>query len=64
MGPQLVEIGGKVTALPPVVGARLVTNSGGPRGVVVITDRGQVLALAGNGWHQLQTGTDFLIPGE
>jgi Lipoprotein LpqB beta-propeller domain/Sporulation and spore germination len=64
MGPQLVEIGGKVTALPPVIGARLVTNSGGPRGVVVITDRGQVLALAGNGWQQLQTGSDFLIPGE
>ena len=64
VGPQLVEIGGKATALPPVVGARLVTNSGGPRGVVVITDRGQVLARAGNGWQQLQTGTDFLIPGQ
>jgi Lipoprotein LpqB beta-propeller domain/Sporulation and spore germination len=64
MGPQLVEIGGKVTALPPVVGARLVTNSGGPRGVVVMTDGGQVLALAGNGWQQLQTGTEFLISGQ
>ena len=64
IGPQLVEIGGKVTALSPVAGARLVTNTGGLRGVVVITDRGKVLARAGNGWQQLQTGTDFLIPGQ
>ena len=64
VGPQLVEIGGKVTALSPVAGAHLITNTGGPRGVVVITDRGQVLARAGNGWQQLQTGTDFLIQGE
>lgn len=64
IGPQLVEIGGKVTALSPVAGARLVTNTGGLRGVVVITDQGKVLARAGNGWQELQTGTDFLIPGE
>ena len=63
-GPQLVEIGGKVTALSPVAGARLVTNTGGLRGVVVITDRGKILARAGNGWQELQTGTDFLIPGQ
>jgi len=64
VGPQLLEIGGKVTALSPVAGAQLVTNTGGLRGVVVITDRGKVLARAGNGWQELQTGTDFLIPGE
>jgi len=63
-GLQLVEIGGKVTALSPVAGAKLVTNTGGLRGVVVITDRSKVLARAGNGWQQLQTGTDFLVPGE
>ena len=63
-GPQLVEIGGKVTALSPVAGTRLVTNTGGLRGVVVVTDQGKVLARAGNGWQQLQTGSDFLIPGE
>jgi len=63
-GPQLVEIGGKVTAMPPVAGTRLVTNTGGLRGVVVLTDRGKILARAGNGWQVLQTGTDFLIPGE
>ena len=63
VGPQLVEIGGKVTALSPVAGAKLVTNAGGLRGVVVITDRSKVLARAGNGWQELQTGTDFLIPG-
>ena len=62
-GPQLVEIGGRVTALSPVAGARLITNTGGLRGVVVITDRGKVLARAGNGWQELQTGTDFLIAG-
>jgi Lipoprotein LpqB beta-propeller domain/Sporulation and spore germination len=64
IGPQLVEIGGKVTAMPPVAGTRLVTNTGGLRGVVVLTDRGKVLARAGSGWQVLQTGTDFLIPGE
>jgi len=64
MGPQLVEIGGKVTAMPPVPGARLVTNTGGLRGVVVLTDQDKILARAGSGWQVLQTGTDFLIPGE
>ena len=63
IGPQLVEIGGKVTAMPPVAGTRLVTNTGGLRGVVVLTDQGKILARAGNGWQVLQTGTDFLIPG-
>ena len=64
IAPQLVEIGGKVTALSPIAGPRLVTSTGGVREVVVITDRGKVLARAGNGWQQLQNGTDFLIPGE
>jgi Lipoprotein LpqB beta-propeller domain/Sporulation and spore germination len=64
IGPQLVEIGGKVTAMPPVAGTRLVTNIGGLRGVVVLTDRGKILARAGNGWQVLQNGTDFLIPGQ
>ena len=64
IGPQLVEVGGKVTAMPPVAGTRLVTNTGGLRGVVVLTNQGKVLARAGNGWQVLQTGTDFLIPGE
>jgi hypothetical protein len=64
MGPQLVEIGGKVTAMPPVPGARLVTNTGGLRGLVVVTDQGRILARAGSGWQVLQIGTDFLIPGE
>ena len=64
IAPQLVEIGGKVTALSPIAGPRLVTSTGGVREVVVITDRGKILARSGNGWQQLQTGTDFLIPGE
>jgi hypothetical protein len=64
MGPQLVEIGGKITPMPPVAGTRLVTNTGGLRGVVVLTDKGKVLARAGSGWQVLQSGTDFLIPGE
>ena len=63
IGPQLVEIGGKVTAMPSVAGTRFVTNTGGLRGVVVMTDGGKVLARAGRGWQVLQTGTDFLIPG-
>ena len=64
IGPQLVEIGGRVTAMPPVAGTRLVTNTSGLRGVVVLTNQGKVWARAGNGWQVLQNGTDFLIPGE
>jgi len=64
IAPQLVEIGGQVTALSPIAGPRLVTSTGGVREVVVVTDRGKILARAGNSWQQLQTGTDFLIPGE
>jgi hypothetical protein len=64
LGPQLVEIGGKITPMPPVAGTRLVTNTGGIRGVVVLTDEGQIKARAGNSWQVLQSGTDFLIPGE
>jgi hypothetical protein len=64
IGPQLVEIGGKITPMPPVAGTRLVTNTGGVRGVVVLTDGGRIMARAGNSWQVLQTGTDFLIPGE
>jgi hypothetical protein len=64
IGPQLVEIGGKITPMPPVAGTRLVTNTGGVRGVVVLTDDGRIMARAGNSWQPLQTGTDFLIPGE
>jgi hypothetical protein len=64
IGPQLVEIGGKITPMPPVAGTRLVTNTYGLRGVVVLTDEGKIKARAGKGWQVLQTGTDFLIPGE
>lgn len=64
IGPQLVEIGGKITSMPPVAGTRLVTNTGGLRGVVVLTDAAQIKARAGSGWQVLQTGTDFLIPGQ
>jgi Lipoprotein LpqB beta-propeller domain/Sporulation and spore germination len=64
IGPRLVEIGGRATALSPVARARLVTSTGGVRGVLVTTDQGTVLARAGNGWQELQTGTDFLIPGQ
>src|SRR5450631_301435 len=60
VGPQLVEIGGKITPMPPVTGTHLVTNTGGLRGVVVLTDKGKILARAGSGWQVLQTGTDFL----
>jgi hypothetical protein len=63
IGPELVEIGGKVTSMPPVAGTVSVTNTGGLRGVVVMTDEGKVLARAGSGWQVLQSGTDFLIPG-
>jgi len=64
LAPQLVAIGGKVTGLSSVAGPMLVASTGGVRGVVVITDGGKILARAGNSWQQLQTGTDFMIPGQ
>jgi hypothetical protein len=64
VGAQLVDIGGQTTPMPPVPGARLVTNTGGLRGQVVITDQGKILARAGSGWQLLENGTDFLVPGE
>lgn len=49
--------------LNPVKDARWITSMGGPRGIIVITDEGQVLARAGSTWREVATGTDLLIPG-
>lgn len=63
MRPYLCDVGGVTTPLTPVPGERSVTTSGGPRGVVVVTDQGQVLQRAGTGWVAIGKGTDFAVPG-
>ncbi len=40
-----------------------ITTVGGPRGLIVITDEGSVLARAGATWRKINEGTDLLVPG-
>ena len=60
--PYLVEVGGPTTALAPVAGAVSLTSTGGPRGLVVANDRGQVLTRAGNGWVVENSANDLVVP--
>ncbi len=39
------------------------TTVGGPRGLIIITDEGSVLARAGATWRKIDEGTDLLVPG-
>jgi hypothetical protein len=50
-----------IRAMPPLTGTRLVTNTGGLRGVVVFADRASDVGCAGSG-QALKTGIDFLTP--
>jgi len=61
--PYLAGIGSGITPLAPVPGAVSVTGTGGPRGVVVVTDHGEILTRAGNGWVVDSVGSDLLVPG-
>jgi hypothetical protein len=61
--PYLVAIGGASTGLQPVPDARMLTTTGGVRGLVVVTGRGVVLTKAGNSWQPLGDGTDLVVPG-
>ncbi len=40
-----------------------ITTVGGPRGLIIITDEGSVLARAGATWRKIDEGTDLLVPG-
>jgi hypothetical protein len=60
--PYRVEVGGLVSALPPVAGARAIIAGDGLRAVYVVSDSGQVLVRTGNGWRPLGPGTAVTIP--
>lgn len=52
-----------VSRLAAVPGAVSITTVGGARGIMVVTDTGQVLARAGRTWPVVAQGTDVLVPG-
>ncbi|HET8594634.1 MAG TPA: GerMN domain-containing protein [Intrasporangium sp.] len=49
--------------LAAVPGAVSITTVGGARGIMIVTDTGQVLARAGRTWPVVSNGTDILVPG-
>lgn len=49
--------------LEPVPGARAITTAGGLRGLICLTDDGDVRAKAGLSWRSIATGSDLLLPG-
>lgn len=51
--------GSRLAAVP---GAVSITTVGGARGIMVVTDTGQVLARAGRTWPVVAQGTDVLVP--
>jgi hypothetical protein len=61
--PWFVPLGGAITAGPDITGARSITTVNAERGLLVTTDRDQVLIRAGNRWQPIGPGSDFLVPG-
>ena len=61
--PWFVPLGGPITAGPEIAGAQAITTVNGERGLVVITDRGEVLIRAGNRWQSVGKGSAFLVAG-
>lgn len=49
--------------LAPVPTGSSITTVGGPRGIIVVTSDGQVLARTGASWRRIAAGTDVLVPG-
>jgi hypothetical protein len=60
--PWLVPLGGPIAAGPEIAGAQTITTVNGERGLVVTTDKHQVLIRAGSRWQQVGEGTDLLVP--
>ncbi len=58
--PWLVPLGGPISAGPEIAGAQTITTVNGERGLVVTTDKHQVLIRAGSRWQQVGEGTDLL----
>ena len=63
--PFVIDIGGQLTPLNPVVGARSITatGEGGDQGILIVTDRDKVVTRAGASWPEYGTGTDVVVPG-
>ncbi|HEX2706248.1 MAG TPA: LpqB family beta-propeller domain-containing protein [Candidatus Lustribacter sp.] len=49
--------------LSPVPDGQAITSAGGPRGVLVRTERGRVKVRAGSSWVQLSAGSEVVVPG-
>ncbi len=61
--PFVASIGAATTPLAPVKGARWITSTGDLRGILVMTDAGQVYERAGAGWALQSRGTDVAVAG-
>jgi hypothetical protein len=59
--PWLVPLGGPIEAGPEIVGAQSITTVNAERGLVVTTDKHQVLIRAGSRWQRVGEGTDLLV---
>jgi hypothetical protein len=59
-----VPLGGPMDeSLDPVAGAVALTTTGGPRGLVVTTERGSIVVRAGRRWIELGKGLDLAVAG-
>jgi lipoprotein LpqB-like beta-propeller protein/sporulation and spore germination protein len=58
------EVGGRLLAaeVSDVPGARAITSTNGERGLVVVSDGGEVLLRAGSSWLDIADGSDFAVP--
>ena len=61
--PWFVPLGGPIAAGPEMAAAQSITTVNGERGLVVVTDRDEVLIRAGNRWQSVGTGSSFLVAG-
>ena len=61
--PWFVPLGGPITAGPEIAGAQWITTVNGERGLVVVTDKDEVLIRAGNRWQPVGEGSAFLVAG-
>jgi hypothetical protein len=59
--PWFVPLGGPITAGPEIAGAEAITTVNGERGLVVVTDKDEVLIRAGNRWQSVGKGSAFLV---
>jgi hypothetical protein len=71
MRPWLATVGAGVDGTRPgvgrlgaVPGAVAITTVGGPRGLLLVTNDGRVLARAGSNWPLIERGSDLLVPGD